>query len=233
MKQRIRHRKLFYVPGMISLLLIPVLCLWHLYAQKSFDKEGSMDLGLPDKGSMEQMKKDYPLIEQRNYIVFTFNGSLEAENETLTKFQKSLKRFNHIKDTINGIKLCFGKQMKYEVFIRILEIVSIEMTPTYLLFGQELIVVNASKSDIERHSKQIKEKYDSSKQMNCGTQEAMYQKRLFDEEQKKLIDDEKIHKAFFKQHWYLFLAYFGIVILNFYALIKFNKNRNYNQKLYL
>lgn len=233
MKQRIIHRKLFYVPGMISLLLIPVLFIWYFYTHKSFEKQGSMDLGLPDKGSMEQMKKDYPFIEQKNYIVFTFNGTLEAENETLTKFQKSLKQFNHIKDTINGIKLRFGKQMKYEVFIRILDIVNIEMTPTYIPYEQELIIVNASRSDIERQRKINLEKYVPRTQMNCGTQEAIYQQRLFDEEQKKLIDDEKFHKAFFNQQWYLFLAYFGIVFLNFYILIKFNKNRKYNQKSHI
>jgi len=218
---------------MISLVLLPILFLCYLNSHKSFEEQGSMNLGLPDKGSMEQMKKEYPLIEQRNYKVFTFNGSLDMEKKTLAKFQKSLKKFNHIKDTINGIKLRFGKQMKYEVFIRILDIISIEMTPTYIPYEQELIIVNSAPSDIERQRKRDKEKYGKRTQMNCGTQAYMNKQRRFNEEQMRLIANENFQKSFLNKHWYLFLAYIGIVVLNFYVLIKFNKNRNYNQKSYI
>ncbi|MGO4772291.1 hypothetical protein ACEN2I_11555 [Flavobacterium sp. W22_SRS_FK3] len=34
----------------------------------------------------------------------------------------------------------------------------------------------------------------------------------------------------YKKCWIIFLGYFGIVLLNIFGLVKFNKNQNYNQK---
>lgn len=231
MKLRIKHRKLFYVPGMISLVLIPILFLYYFDAHKTFEKEYSMDIGLPDHGSMGQIIKDYPLLNQRNYKEFTFNGSLLSDKNTLDDFQHLLKQQNKIKDTVNGIKLYFGKQMNYEVFIRILDILTIEKTPTYMPYGNELLIVNGSVSDIEREKRRLKQKF--GKPMNCATQANMREQRRYWDEQQELINNENFQKAFFNRHWYLFLAYFGIVLLNFFTLIKFNKNRNYNQKSYI
>jgi len=234
MKTRVIHRKLLYVPGMISLVVLPILLMCYFYdAQKSFVQYGSMDLGLPERGSMKQMKKDFPLLTNRNYQMFTFNGSLESEIKELLKFQKTLKEFNHSKDTISGIKLHFGKQMKYEVFIRILEILNIEKTPTYIPYEQELFIVNPAPSDIEKQRKRDEEKYGPRTQMNCGTQDYSNQQMKLRAERAQWIANENLQKSFFNQHWYLFLAYFGIVYLNIYTLIIFNRYRKYNQISYI
>ena len=218
---------------MISLLLIPVLCLWHFYSQKSFEIERAMDLGLPNKVTDAQLVKDYPLLTKRKYKEFTFNGSLESDKNNLIRFQQSLKQQNAIRDTVNGIKLHFGKQMKYEVFIRILDVLTIENTPTYMPYKNELIIINGAPSDIERERKKREAKYGKPIVMSCGNPAMEARQRAFEEEQQRLIDNENFQKSFFKKQWYLFLAYFGILLLNIFILIKFNKNRIYNQKSYI
>ena len=218
---------------MISLLLLPVLCLWHFYSQKSFEIERAMDLGLPNKVTDAQLVKDYPLLTKRNYKEFIFNGSLDSDKEYLTEFQDSLRHFNTIKDTINGIKLHFGKRMNYEVFIRVLDILTNENTPTYMPYKNELIIINGAPSDIEKERKKREARYGKPSVMSCGNPAIEARQRAFEEEQQRLIDNENFEKSFFKKHWYLFLAYFGILLLNIFILIKFNKNRIYNQKSYI
>ena len=95
MKIRTKHRKLFYVPGMISLVLIPVLCLFYLNSNKAFKEEGGFALNLPSKETIISIKENYPFIEQRNKIMFSFNGSLKSENENIKKFQKTLNDLFH------------------------------------------------------------------------------------------------------------------------------------------
>lgn len=218
---------------MISLLLLPVLCLWYFYNQKSFVEEKGMDLGLPDKVSYAQLKKDFPILNQRNYEEFALNGSLETDKNNLAKFQKTLRHFNAVKDTVNGLKLQFGKKMNYEVFIRVLDILTIENTPTYVIWNNELLVVNGAPSDIEKERKRREAKYGKQTQMKCGTQDVINRQIALQLENQKAMEKEELQKTFFDNHWYLLLAYFTIVALNIFMLIKFNRNRIYNQKSYI
>lgn len=218
---------------MISLVLIPVLCLFYFSSKKVFKVEGGFDLGLPSKEEIISIKENYPFIEQRNKIIFSFNSSLKSEDENIKKFQKALNQFNHKKDTINSINVYFGKQMQYEVFIKILEITEIEMTPTYMVYKNELLIVNASKSEIEKDKKRINNEHYEATSPNCGTQDYIRKQKLYEDEQNRLFANEKFQKSFFKKHWYLYLALSVLFLLNIYFLIKFNRNRKYNQKSYI
>jgi hypothetical protein len=57
----------------------------------------------------------------------------------------------------------------------------------------------------------------------CGTQESSRINSLKYQELEKEKSNLIFLNSFFKQRWILFLAYFGIVTLNIFALIKFNK----------
>ena len=233
MKLDKKHRKIFYVPGMISLVLLPLLMLYFFSSNKSFVKETAMVLGLPNKEEIPQMLQNVPCITQRNFKEFKLNGTLETEKDNLQKFQSDLKKLNKIHDTVNGIKLHFGKQMKYEVFIRVLDILTIENTPTYIPIKNDLLIVNGAPSDIKKANEIWEKEHGKHTKLFCGTQDAMNRQKEFDELNQKLIANEEFQKSFFNNHWYLFLAYFGIVLLNLFVLIKFNRNRIYNQKSYI
>ncbi len=218
---------------MISLVLIPVLCLFYLSSKKVLKVEGGFDLGLPSEEFVISIKENYPFIEQRNKIMFSFNSSLISEDENIKKFQKALNQFNHKKDTVNSINVYFGKQMQYEVFIKILEITEIEKTPTYMVYKNELLIVNVSKSEIEKDKNRIISEHYEATSPNCGTQDYIHKQKLYEDEQERLFANEKFQKSFFKNYWYLFLAFVGLAVFNLYFLIKFNRNRKYNQKSYI
>lgn len=228
-----KHRKLFYVPGMISLVVLPFLYLGYFYNHDVFKVENGMALGLPDKKSSQEIEEDYPFLLQRTYKEYTLNGSIESNKEQLADFHKELQRFNKVKDTVSGIKVHFTSQANYEVFIRILDLLAIEDTPTYMLKGDEFIIVNGAPSDIAQQQKKNEEKFGPPIQMNCGTQAAMERQRKWEEEEQRLETAEKERTEFSHRHWYLYMAYGGLILLNVYVLIKFNKNRIYNQKSYI
>ncbi|NMH24520.1 hypothetical protein [Flavobacterium solisilvae] len=202
--------------------------MFYFSSKKAFKVEGGFDLELPSKKTIISIKENYPFIEQRNKIIFSFNSSLKSEDENIKKFQKALNQFNHKKDTVNSINVYFGKQMQYEVFIKILEIAEIEKTPTYMVYKNELLITNISSSEIEKTNSENK-----STTMNCGTQDYIRKQKLYNDEQNRLLENEKFQKSFFKKHWYLFLALSVLALINLYFLIKFNRNRKYNQKSYI
>ena len=157
-----------------------------------------------------------------------FNNTLEKEKNNLINFQKSLKIQNKFKDTINGIKLQFGKKMTYEVYIRILDILQSEKTPTYIEYQNYLWILNGN---------QRKEKVNQREKehiiVNCGTSFYTHLETLKIEAEEKEKQKNELLISFYKKVWYLFVALIGIIILNIFVLLKFNRNRKYNQKSYL
>ena len=113
MKFRAKHRKLFYVPGMISLVLIPVLCLWHLNSNRYFKNDYySVDFRISD--SITDVKpfvgNHYPqvaYIPKRNYKTILFDGI--NDEQKLKDLFAPLKRMIDENDTISGLKFSFGK----------------------------------------------------------------------------------------------------------------------------
>ncbi|MFC5980151.1 hypothetical protein [Flavobacterium salmonis] len=63
----------------------------------------------------------------------------------------------------------------------------------------------------------------------CGNGEAnkdFWLSQAKEAERKRLL-------SLYKKNWMIFLAYLGIVFINIFALVKFNKNKYYHQKRYI
>ena len=223
-----KHRKIFYVPGMISLVVLPILFLWFLYFNNSFKEYSCIELGLADKKSYYEILNEFDFPNLRNYKIFVFNNTLEKEKNNLINFQKSLKIQNKFKDTINGIKLQFGKKMTYEVYIRILDILQSEKTQTYFEYQNYLWILNGNQRK-EKANQREKEHII----VNCGTSFYTHLETLKIEAEEKEKQKNELLISFYKKVWYLFVALIGIIILNIFVLLKFNRNRKYNQKSYL
>ncbi|WP_298115436.1 hypothetical protein [Flavobacterium sp.] len=223
-----KHRKIFYVPGMISLVVLPILFLWFLNFNNSFKEYTCIRLGLADKQSFNEILEKFDFPNLRNYKIFVFNNTLEKEKNNLRSFQKSLRIQNKFRDTINGIKLQFGKKMTYEVYIKILDILNIENTPTYIDYQNNLWILNGN-----RKNKKIDEKENKHLTVNCGTSYYTYIETLKIEAKEKEKERKEFFISYNKKVWYLYVAYLGLVVLNIFALLKFNRNRKYSQKSYL
>jgi hypothetical protein len=210
-----KRKKIFYVPGMISLIFIPLLCLLYFYKTDAFAHYGVIDLTLSDEKSF----LEYKVSSLRKYKEFDFNGSKSNENKNLNELRFFLRKLVKELDTINGAKVHLGTKTHYDVFINVIDIIETENVPTWGLFKNDFYILGSNN----------KPKRDKSKitvtRMNCSTSELMREESLRMQDNRRVEEELQFQISFFKKQWIIFLGYFGIVLLNIFALVKFNKNR--------
>lgn len=203
-----KRKRIFYRPGMISLVCIPLLCLYFLYKNDSFKVYGALKYYLRDDG---KCGSQYPV--SRKYKVFSFDNTEELEKYKLEKLQFSLRELKKESDISNGIKIHFGEKTNYAIFIKVIDLLYIEDMPTWQP-DKDNIYVSIGDKGIKKMQYFI-----------CGTSEASTINSLKYQELEKEKSNLIFMNSFFKQQWIIFLGYFGIVFLNIFALIKFNKRK--------
>ncbi|UUF14625.1 MULTISPECIES: hypothetical protein [Flavobacterium] len=220
--KREKRKKIFYVPGMISLVLIPLFCFYHFYKVDAFKVYGAIDLSLPNKGDFEKYKVE----TLRKYKVYKFSGNEFEDKKKLNEMRFYLRKLRKEKDTINGIKLQYNSKTNYDTFIRTLDILTIEKAPAWGIFDDDIYVI--ANSNTPKKTKKDTIEYHT---MNCGTGELMRQQAYWEQKNRKEDEARAFQVSFFAQKWQLiFCGYSGLILLNIFTLVKFNKNKNYNQK---
>lgn len=219
-EKRGKRKRIFYVPGMISLVLIPLFCFYHFYKVNAFKVYSSLEFSVPNKEDFEK----YKVRDLRRYKIFDFNGEMSEKNklEEMTFYLRDLKVK---KDTINGIQIHFGPKANYQTFISSIEILTVEKAPTWIINDNDIFVIGSSNTPKKRKSSAV------TNTMNCGTIEVMRQQAYWEQKAKKEEEERNFNVSFFKEKLkLLFPGYVGLVFLNIFTLVKFNKNQNYNQK---
>ncbi|KAF2513708.1 hypothetical protein EYY60_05635 [Flavobacterium zhairuonense] len=219
-EKREKRKKIFYVPGMISLVFIPLFCLYHFYKVDAFKVYNSIELSMPYENNFEK----YKFSTLRKYKEFSFARN-HSEKKKLNEMRLYLRKLRVEKDTVNGIKIHFGLKSNYQTFISTLDILAEEEAPTWVINKNDIYVLGSSnvykkvKDAIEHHT------------MNCGTGEVMRRQAYWAEKQAKEEEMHSFQTSFLKQKWKsLSLGYLGLVFLNIFILVKFNKTKFYNQK---
>ena len=219
-EKREKRKKIFYVPGMISLVLVPLFCLYHFYKVDAFRVYHCIDLGIPVGNEFE----DYKFATLRKYKVFSFDGS-NSENVKLKEMRLYLRKLRTEKDTINGIRMHFGSRSHYQTFITALDILFEENAPTWITNKNDIYILGSSNT-----FKKVKDTIEY-RVMNCGTGELMRQQAYLEQKNKKEEEAHVFQVSFFAEKWQLiFCGYFPLVLINLFALVKFNKTQKYNQK---
>lgn len=219
-EKREKRKKIFYVPGMISLIFLPLFCFYHFYKVDAFKIYGGMKLDLPYK----DLFHEYKISTLRKYKVFDFDGKMSEKNK-LEEMAFYLKDLKVRRDTVNGIQIHFGPKANYQTFISSIEILTVEDAPTWVINDNDIFVIGSSNTPKKRKNSAV------TNTMNCGTMEVMRQNAYWDHKAKKEEEEHNFRISFFKEKWKLiFLGYVGLVFLNIFLLVKFNKNQNYNQK---
>ncbi|MFC0776534.1 hypothetical protein [Flavobacterium sp. HJSW_4] len=211
-EKREKRKKIFYVPGMISLVLIPLFCLCHFDNIEAFKTYGALDFGLPNKEDFEKHRVG----DLRKYKIFNFNNQKSKEEQKLKELRFFTRDLVKQYDTINGAKVQFGPKTDYDTFVSVIDIVSEEKVPTYVLFNNYMYVIASAKP--------------KKRGFVCGTTEYFLRNSRLIEEENREKELNVFQISFLKQRWPILLGYFGIVLINIFALVKFNKNKKYNQK---
>lgn len=213
MIKQTKRKKIYYVPGMISLVCIPLFCVGYFFYSGAFIEYTLIGLGMPEKGDFEK----YNVVNLRKYKEFNFDKKVTQKD--LKLFEVFLKETIKNGDTINGAKVNLGNRTNYQTFINVLDILSVNDASSYGLFNDSFYILGASNKP--KKVKDEKEHY----RMNCGTGEYMAKMQLRELELKREEEKRQFKISFFKDQKLLFGGYFALVFINIFALVKFNKNK--------
>ncbi|MBF4518850.1 hypothetical protein IRZ71_21040 [Flavobacterium sp. ANB] len=208
-EKREKRKKIFYVPGMISLIFIPLLCLIYFYKVDAFKVYTllNVELPAPDNNVFEELN----IADLRKYKIFNYNSNEFEENRSLEKLRFSLRKLKKENDTINGIRIHLGKKMTYGVYVQVLNIFAEEGIEIYIPHKDDFWVFMKPKP---KQNKSIRIPIIRI----CGYDGDFWEKQREEAERKYVL-------SLYRKNWVLFLGYFGLVLLNIFALVKFNKNR--------
>ncbi|PWK79803.1 hypothetical protein LX99_00263 [Mucilaginibacter oryzae] len=120
------HKRVSYTPGLISLILLPVLCLVFLHQQKKFKHTGVLDIGIvdPDIGRIMAKKYHFKIPPERNYAKVNFNGSISGDKSLLDFAKLEIKNMICTKSRTLGLQLHFGAHAKYQTFVSVIDMCS-------------------------------------------------------------------------------------------------------------
>ena len=217
-----KHKKIYYVPGMISLLFLAILCMVFFEKHDVFRHYGALELGLPDtRNDNRKFCIDtfgtFPI--PRKYTDFNYNKSAEAEHAKLKSMQLLLRKMKSEKDTVRGVKIHFGKTTTYQVYIDVLDILTVEHMPLWFGDRDDFYVVIMPPYKPKKEAKQ------KTLRMNCGTPALMAQKFADEQAQieKQRAQDQRL--AYYKSCWMIGAGFIGLMGLNGFFLFRFHKKR--------
>jgi len=214
-EKREKRKKIFYVPGMISLVLIPLFCLYHFYKVDAFKTYGVLHFGLPNKEDFEKHKVGH----LRKYRIFNFNNQKSKEEQKLKELRFFIRDLVKNYDTINGTKIQFGIKTDYNTFVDVMSIMSEEKMSVWSLFGNTMYAFAHPKPKVKKDNRFF-----------CGTPKYAEENSMRMEEENRKKELQIFQIQFLKQQWLILLGYLGLVLLNIFTVVKFNKTQKYNQK---
>ena len=118
-------KKLRYIPGMFSIILLPLLGYIYFQSNGYFKQFGAFDIVYPDIEEDEEFEqyihKDFTF-DYRSYTEITLDGNKETSRKTFKYVVDFTDKVIETKDTINGLKIHIDNQATYNEFIQLLDI---------------------------------------------------------------------------------------------------------------
>lgn len=134
----ITRNKWNYLPGMISLMIIPYLISFLAIKYLEIPQERVMMVRMPDKYSSEpNFKFDHIATEAKiDFLVINLTGNDIEDKVKLDFAALETRRILKENDSVHGIKIIFADLAKYNSLVRILNIMDQEIARYYVYEDQ-------------------------------------------------------------------------------------------------
>lgn len=139
------HKKLYYTSGLISLLLLPILCVLYLQKTRVFERFYAIELNAwtPEMSKYaREAGYDYNIHPQRNYLNIYLTGNEKEDRIKLDFVQLQLRDLVKSKDTISGVHIVLGNNSKYWTLIEIINISMKEKARRFTYVGNDFWFFN-------------------------------------------------------------------------------------------
>lgn len=211
-----RHRKrLFYPAGLISLILLPTLCIFYLYKHKAFEKPRAIEINwwAEEWGKFSMEEYSFKIYPKRNFIDINITSN-NLENKIKLDFARlEIRNLISTQDTTKGVHFHFDEQSKYWTFIRAIDICKIEKANVFVAKENDLWIFN--------FVPRPKPKAEEITAIMCGTGRMNYSIEKSQEAVAK-EKQEKINYVFglAKQFWLSGLLFILMTMLTIIKLIR-------------
>ena len=177
------HKKLYYTSGLISLLLLPILCVLYLQKQGAFNPIFSIEYREIFHDGVISLRTK----ENRKYKTYYLSGDEVSDTKILKLVHEKIHELVTKKDAKSGVLVRFSNKSNFSSFIEILNICYKENIQLYEFYNDEFKLYYSSFSYDEFINKDQSSDYEI-----CGT--ARISQRMLSEEavkQNKIIRNLK------------------------------------------
>lgn len=131
---------------MISLILLPLLCMYYLISINAFKIYSTVDLfvwdGKENSKNMTLELNDF--LNSKTYKIIQFTGN-KTDEIKLYEARKMVKNLIKSEDSLSGIKFHFSKTSTYNTFVETLNLLIEEGANVWVPYKNDILVVNPKK----------------------------------------------------------------------------------------
>lgn len=121
-----KRLKIYYVPGMISLIFLPILCVCYLNEHKNIERCFEVSYAQKHKKEAENHRFDTTMLAlpeyKRQYLEVSISNSDVENNNAFAIIQSKLNQILRNKNKQLGIHIIFSDDSKYDSYIRTIDI---------------------------------------------------------------------------------------------------------------
>ena len=116
-----KRKKLLYVPGMISLLGVPLLFVYFSWLRISeIPHYQTMEVNWYNEAIMSKIKW-WSKLPYRQYLNLTLTGNIDSDEVRIAFGELYAKEIHANRDTIHGVFFHFSDRSKYSEFVRVFD----------------------------------------------------------------------------------------------------------------
>ena len=142
-----RKKRLNYTGGLISLILLPILCLLYFFHINVFNKVHAIVINWTTEEiwtarEHTDLKTGFFLHPNIDFLNINLNGNDTDNKIKLDNAQLEIRRIVTTKDTTKGVHFFFDKDAKYWTLIKAIDICFIEKGTTFVPYENHLWMYN-------------------------------------------------------------------------------------------
>ncbi len=115
-----------YFPGLISLVFLPLMCIYYLIDNGAFHRYRVMDVSWENKESLHDCSKyENKKIDVEAFLKYkklSLTGNVNHDASDIKKVSTLIRQLENNSDTLNGIKVSLGNHANYADLVEVLDI---------------------------------------------------------------------------------------------------------------
>jgi hypothetical protein len=142
---RPKQKKIYYVPGIFTLIFLPILIVTKTDSELAKRREYVIDFSIYTDNQKDEFSFLIPA--QRNYIPIFIKGKTYQDSLSYLMIENMAKAIELSKDTTLGLKIIIEKKVKYSSFIQTINQLLKAKVKTYIPYGDTIFVYYMKRKD--------------------------------------------------------------------------------------